>query len=238
MTDLPPFDLARALAEAAQAIGAADTLEGTLDAIADDARATVPGFDQVSISVVEDDGSVSTVAATSSLVRELDALQGELAEGPGHDALHGQPLVLTDDLTPEQRWPRYSARALAAGVRAQVAVRLETGGQLLGTLNLYSTTGPLDPSAARHAELFGAHASLALGHAQLTDLSDDRVPERQVIGTAIGILMERFEIPHDRALYYLVRVASTGHLELREVAREVVRQVAARAASADWSSAG
>jgi hypothetical protein len=49
--------------------------------------------------------------------------------------------------------------------------------------------------------------------------------------------MERFEIPHDRALYYLVRVAATGGLELREVAREVVKQVTARAAVADGQPA-
>jgi GAF domain-containing protein len=226
------FDLARALARAAQAIGAADTLEGTLQAIADAARSSNPGFDHVGISVLEQDGSVTTTTATSQLVRELEDLQHAVGQGPSCDALRLGTLVMTDDLS-EQRWPRYSPRALEAGVLAQLAVRLETAGEVLGTLSLYSTTGPLDPSAARHAELFAAHAALALGHARHADLDDEAVPERQLVGMAVGILMERFEIPHERALYYLVQVASTGHLELREVAREVVSQVTVRASAAN-----
>lgn len=230
------FDLARALAQAAQAVGEPDTLEGTLDAIADAARASVPGFDQVGISVVQDDHTMRTTTATSDLVRRLEDLQHEIGQGPSCDALHVSRVVMTDDLS-EQRWPRYSERALAAGVRAQLAVRLETGEEVLGTLALYSTTAGLDPSAARQAELFAAHAALALQHARHADLDDDAVPERHLVGTAVGILMERFEIPHERALYYLVRIAAVGHLELREVAREVVKQVTARALVADGQSA-
>ncbi len=230
------FDLPRALAQAAQAVGEPDTLEGTLDAIADAARASVPGFDQVGISVVQDDHSMRTTTATSQLVRELEDLQHVIGQGPSCDALHDSPVVMTDDVS-EQRWPRYAQRARDAGVRTQLAVRLETGGEVLGTLSLYSTTRGLDPAAARQAELFAAHASLALQHARHSDLDDEAVPERQVVGTAVGILMERFEIPHDRALYYLVRIAAVGHLELREVAREVVKQVTARASVADGQSA-
>ena len=152
--------------------------------------------------------------------------------------LHGELIVVTDDLAPEERWPAYSPRALAAGVRAQLAARLESGGELLGSLDLFSTTGPLDASAARHAELFAAHAALALGHARHADPTDEALPERQLVGMAIGILMERYEIPHDRALFYLVRVASSGRLGPREVAREVVRQVTSRAADATWSNTG
>jgi len=242
MTDsTTSFALARALADAAQAIGAAATLEGTLDAITNAATSSVPGFDHASISVVQDDGSLATVVATGDLVRELDNLQYELGQGPCYEALHGEMLVQTDDLAPERRWPEYSPRALGAGVRAQLAARLQSGDELLGSLNLYSTTGPLDPSAARHAELFAAHAALALGHARhadLDDLEDLDVPERQLVGVAIGILMERFEIPQDRALYYLVRVASIGLVELRQVAREVVEQVTLRARAADGPRTG
>ena len=229
-------DLARMLADAAQVIDAATTLEATLDAIADAARVSVPGFDHVGISVVADDGTVRTVSATGPLVRELEALQVDLCQGPTYDALQGELVVVTD-LRPDGRWPAYASRALAAGVRAQLAARLQSGDELLGSLDLYSTTGSLDPSAARRAELFAAHAALALGHARHADLSDAAVPERQLLGMAVGILMERFELPNDRALYYLVRVASTGALELREVAREVVKQVTGRASAADGQPA-
>ena len=74
MTD-SRFDVARALAGAAQAINAPGTLEDTLQAITLAARDSVPGFDHVGISVVQGDGTVTTMAATSGLVRQLDTLQ-------------------------------------------------------------------------------------------------------------------------------------------------------------------
>src|SRR5919112_5152555 len=96
MTD-PRFDLARALAEAAQAIHAPGTLEDTLGAIAHTARDAVPGFDHVGISVVQGDGTVTTMAATSSLVRQLDTLQYKLGEGPCVTTLRGQRLLIVEE---------------------------------------------------------------------------------------------------------------------------------------------
>nr|WP_281363223.1 ANTAR domain-containing protein [Nocardioides perillae] len=45
---------------------------------------------------------------------------------------------------------------------------------------------------------------------------------RSVIGQAIGIVMERYDLTHDRAWDYLVRQASTREVKLALVAREVV----------------
>ena len=112
MTD-PRFDLARALAEAAQAIHAPGTLEDTLSAIAQTARDAVPGFDHVGISVVQGDGTVTTMAATSRLVRELDTLQYKLGEGPCVATLRDQHMIVAEELQDDTRWPRYVPRATA-----------------------------------------------------------------------------------------------------------------------------
>jgi hypothetical protein len=56
------------------------------------------------------------------------------------------------------------------------------------------------------------------------DLQGDRL-----IGQAVGILMERFEITADRALYCLRRMAVMGRLEVRDVARALVARADARA---------
>jgi GAF domain-containing protein len=229
MTD-PRFDLARALAEAAQAIHAPGSLEDTLDAIAHTAQDAVPGFDHVGISVVRGDGTVTTMAATSRLVRELDTLQYKLGEGPCVATLRDARIVVVEDLPNDTRWPRYVPRATDAGVRAQLGVQLSTREETLGGLNFYSTsTTNIHADATHSAELFATHAALALDHARLSDQANDAMPTRQLIGQAVGILMERFEITEDRAMLLLVRVATSGQLELRQVAREVVDQVALRA---------
>ena len=224
------FDLARTLAQAAQAISAHGTLEDTLDAIVTAARTSVPGFEHVGISVVQGDGTVTTMAATSPLVEELDTLQYKLGQGPCLSTLRDDTLVLAEEMAHEQRWPRYVPRAVEAGVRSQMGVQLLTNEETLGGLNFYSTSSDfISVEAPRRAELFAAHAALALDHARHADQASEAIPTRQLIGQAVGILMERFEITEDRAMYYLVRVASVGQLRLRDVAREVVAQVTLRA---------
>ncbi len=232
-------DLASALADSAQVVDAPCTLEDTLDAIAHAARDAVPGFDHVGISVLHTDGTIGTMAATGQLVQEMDTLQHHLGEGPCISAIREEALVVVEDLPHDRRWPRYVPRASQAGVRAQMGVPLSSGEEILGGLNFYSTsTSAIDGEASRSAELFAAHAALALAQARRADEATEAVPTRQLVGQATGILMERFELTEERALYYLVRVAAAGRRELPDVARVVVDQVAIRARQAEAVDGG
>jgi AmiR/NasT family two-component response regulator len=74
------------------------------------------------------------------------------------------------------------------------------------------------------AALFAAHAGLALGRAQREDQLRTALASRQLIGQAVGIIMERYRMDETRAFDYLARVSSHGNIKLREVAREVVDQ--------------
>jgi len=231
MTNSGEFDVAQALARAAKSMAVRGNPDDTLDAIVVAARAAVPGFNQVSATVVSADGAITTMASTNSLVRELDALQYQLGEGPCISALHDQELVLAQRLRQEQRWPRYTPRAAEAGIRSQMAVHLAADDEILGSLNFYSTVrDTIDPEAFHRASLFATHAALALGYARRLEATHASAQTHRLIGQAIGMLVERFEITDERSFYYLVRVASAGGLELRQVAREVVDQGNRRAA--------
>ncbi len=197
--------------------------DDTLDAIVVAARAAVPGFDQVSATVIASDGAVTTMASTSVLVRDLDSLQHKLGEGPCLDAVLNREPVLAQRLDQEQRWPRYTPRAAEAGIRAQMAVHLAADEEILGSLDFYSTIrDTIHPEAFHRASLFATHAALALGYARRLEATHASAQTHRLIGQAIGMLVERFEIDDERSFYYLVRVASAGGLELRQVAREVV----------------
>lgn len=50
----------------------------------------------------------------------------------------------------------------------------------------------------------------------------DALEGRRVIGEAVGILMERYEMNEDRAFAFLVRASSHTDTELRAVAQELV----------------
>ena len=110
-------------------------------------------------------------------------------------------------------------------MRSRMAAHLAADDELLGSLNFYSTVrDTIDPEAFHRASLFATHASLALGYARQLEATYASAQTHRLIGQAIGRLAERFEITDERSFYYLVRVASAGGLELRQVAREVVDQ--------------
>lgn len=130
---------------------------------------------------------------------DLDSLQYELGEGPCVHAIRAEPVTIVNDLRHEQRWPHYVPRALDFGLRAQMGLRLFADGQTLGGLNLYSTEGEsIDPEVRQVAELLAAHAALALGRTRREEGLSSALTNRKVIGQAIGIVMERYQMDEDR----------------------------------------
>lgn len=220
-----PADVAAALDVAARTINSSPTVEGTLDAIVHAAKASVPGFDEVGVSIVHHDGTIETKAATGQLVWDLDALQYELGAGPCVEAMRDEPVVMAETIRHDQRWPGYVPRAVEAGLRSQLGVQLFLDERTLGGLNMYSTSSDtIEPDALHAAEMFATHAALALGHARLESQLTDAMASRKAIGMAIGLLMARYEVDQDQAFQFLVRVSSTSNTKLRDVAQEVVRQ--------------
>ncbi len=217
-------DVGEALAAAARTMKRGHSLEENLQQIVDAARHTVTGFDQVGISTVHRGGKVETKACTGDLVLDLDAVQYGLGEGPCVDSLREAAVVVAPTLRHDQRWPRYVPKAVQRGVRAQLAVKLYLDDEgTLGGINFYSTTTEdVDPDAGHIAELFAAHAAVALGYARDVDNLNQALRNRQLIGQAIGILMERYELTEERATAFLVRASSHGNTKLREIAKELV----------------
>jgi ANTAR domain/GAF domain len=204
-------------------------LDETLRRITAAAVEVLPDVVMSSISVQHADGRLETVAPTHDVLCEVDATQYELQEGPCYEAATQEGNVVSTDLANDERFPRYRDAALDAGIRAQVGVRLFDSERSRGALNLYSDHVGAFEDLGTLADLFREQSAMALAYAQEVQTLREAVRTRQLIGQAVGILMERFEITEDRAMYLLVRVATTGQLMLRDVAREVVDQVTLRA---------
>lgn len=219
-------DIAQAIAVAARSINQTQSIEETLQAIVDAARDSVPGFDQVGISTLHKSGKVETRAATGKLVHQLDELQYDLGEGPCVDTLRETDVVVAPRIRHDQRWPRYVPAAVELGLRSQLAVRLYLDDRgTLGGLNLYSTTSDeVEPESEATAELFAAHAAIALGNARQRETLNEALQSRKVIGQAIGIVMERYEMNEDRAFAFLVRASSHANIKVRDIAQELVDQ--------------
>ncbi|GAA4092449.1 ANTAR domain-containing protein [Nocardioides kongjuensis] len=214
--------VASALTDAARSINSHRSLDDTLDAIVRAAQQTVPGFEHVGISITHGSGRIETRAGTGRLVWDIDELQYKLGEGPCYDAITSGGITTMDDIATERRWPRYVEEAARFGLSAQMGLQLYNDESTLGGLNFYSVNPGIDPDAIQLAELFAAHASIALGRARHEHQLNESVTTRQAIGTAVGIIMERYRIPEERAFQFLVRASSTGNVKLRTIAEEIV----------------
>jgi GAF domain-containing protein len=137
--------------------------------------------------------------------------------------VHSNPVVVVEHARHDQRWPNYMPKAVAKGLRAQLALRLYTEEETLGGLNLYSTcSDTVDPDARQMAELFASHAAIALGRARHEHQLNEALASRKAIGQAIGIVMERYQIDEDRAFHFLARASQTSNIKLRLIADEVI----------------
>ena len=222
--------LADAIARAAETVNASDGVEDRLRAVVQAAPGTVPGFDLASISLTFGDDAVETRAATNELVEQLDAAQYAAAEGPCFDAFsRHEAIIVVPVMRHEQRWPAYVPHALDAGVAAQMAVPLRDGKQVRGALNLYSTTGEgIHAEAVDIATLFATHVALTLGWARTQEQLTHALETRKMIGEAVGVVMERYQINEEKAFAFLARVSMNGNVKLRDVAQQLVTQTDTR----------
>ena len=234
MTETFATGIAAAVDEAARTINAPRGMQERLAAIVQAALDTVPGFDHVSVSVAYRDGPVQTRTASSDLVEKLDLGQYEAEEGPCFEALRRPGMVVVPSVRDEQRWPRYMARAVEAGITAQMAVHLRDDAGVRGALNLYRTSGDgIDPEAPELAALFATHAALALGRARTEEHLNTALDTRKMIGQALGILMERYKIDEARAFGFLTRASQNSNFKLRDIGREIVAQADTRYTAKD-----
>ena len=104
-----------------------------------------------------------------------------------------------------------------------LSVQLFVAGDDLGALNLLSTSPHAFDEGSEHiALLFASHAAVAIVGAEQEEQLRDALAQRDVIGQAMGVLMERYGITPTRAFGLLTRVSQRNNVRLLELAGEVV----------------
>jgi ANTAR domain/GAF domain len=198
------------------------TREVALQNLAASAASNIPGTDFVSISLHREGEPMQTVAATDPLAERTDQLQYQLHEGPCFAAITDERFVLVNDLAAAVEFPHYGPKAVDLGVGAQAAIQLLHNGERAG-LNLYArTSGAFDRSTVQIAELFATHAGVLLGYAAQVEQLSEALHTRTDIGTAVGILMERYSIDRHKAFGFLARISQTRNIKVRLLAQRVI----------------
>lgn len=180
-------------------------------------------------------GSATSSAATAPLVERLDALQYDLGQGPCLSAAQEQVVVRTDDLSTERRWPQWSARAAAEGMRASVSAPMLSAGRSLGAIKVYSTQPHAYTDTSEDVlRRFAEQAAILLANIRtLTDAErlSDRLKQtlriRDSIATAKGIVMLREHLDPDGALRWLLEQSTHRRIPVQQLATDIVASVLA-----------
>ena len=206
-------------------------LDHTLARITAAAAEVLPGVHYASITVRHADGRLETVAPTDDMLLGVDAAQYDLREGPCYDAAVDAMYVSSPNLAADERFPRYAAMAVKAGIRAQAGVRLfdTPKPSAQGALNLYSRDVGSFTDMSVVSQLFAHQSAIALDYAREVKNLQEAVRTRQAVGRAVGIVMERYGLNEERAFAFLARVSQTRNVKLRQVAAEIVADMEARA---------
>src|SRR5919206_240358 len=172
MSEMPDFN--ERLAAIARELVSEPDMQATLQRVVEAAAHNLAGEVWASVSLVKQRREVQTPAATDDRAGRADRLQYELEEGPCLDAIWEHETFQIDDMTTDERYPRW-ARALVeeTGIRSSLSLQLFTDAEQhsLGALNLYSPEpNAFDEQTRGEGLAFAAQAAFAV----LTRLSQER----------------------------------------------------------------
>lgn len=197
-------------------------LDATLQSITRAAVEVLPQVQYASITMRHRDGSIDSYAVTDDVVANLDEQQYQLQEGPCYDATTEHPYIFVGDLGRDERYPNYGPVARRAGIRSQAGIPLFENNRTGGRLNLYSKqVGALD-HVETVSRLFSHQAAVALSYSIEIKTLNDAVQTRTRIGEAVGIVMERYGVPEQRAFAFLTRLSQRRNVKVRYIADEMI----------------
>jgi hypothetical protein len=175
------------------------------------------------------DGEPAVVTSSHPEPPALIWVQLRAGRGPILDALAGGDPVSCADTLADERWPEYSAAALALGVRSSLTLPYR-GAPDSFTLSLFATRpGVMDPAQIPLAELLVAFGGAALAavsdydEAQRTAVQlRDAADSRSLVDQAKGILMHALGCSADEALDRMRQVSQRNNMRTTEVAATII----------------
>jgi GAF domain-containing protein len=168
-------------------------------------------------------GPVDIAAMTDPVLVEVYETQLTEAGGPFVVALSGQETVLVHDTLTDQRWPQWAARVRELGVRSVLDVPMNVSDRTVGVLGLYSARpDAFDADDEAVAQILARHAAVALATARHEETIARAIDARKLVGQAMGILMERYQINGDQAFAILRRYSQDTNTKLRDIAQRLI----------------
>jgi GAF domain-containing protein len=222
MMDLSESSAAERFAQLALDLHQSGGIEETVEAVVGFALQALD-CSHAGVALAVAGGQLQIPATTDPVVSEIYAFQYDGAEGPLTVSMREHSVVLVRDTHAEDRWPEWAAKVRELGVRSVLDVPLTTATGTVGVLGLYSTQpDAFGPDEEAIAHILARHASVAVASARRESNLAQAVDARKLVGQAMGILMERFDLREDQAFAVLRRYSQDTNTKLRDVAQRLV----------------
>ena len=218
MTELRPTEPATSLASnrVDDALDPGHAMSTMLQA----AAAVIPHIEHLG-TMVHHTSAPATCAVSDPFAAQMQALHLDLGEGPGFEAVATGLPVISDDIEGDARWPAYARAAAARGLHTQLSLPLLWQDRALGALSLYWTEPHLlDAATLTLAQGFAAQTAAVVGLAREREHLTYALKSRQIIGNAVGVLMERHHLEAAAAFTVLQRISQDSNTKLRDVAEQ------------------
>jgi GAF domain-containing protein len=141
-------------------------LDEVLNQIAHLAGRTIPGADEVSVTL-QGAGGTQTAAYTGELALLVDEWQYRHGYGPCLAAAAAAVTVAVPDTAGDRRWPGWADRAVEAGVHSSLSIGIPVQRSIASALNVYSTAPQaFDDDATILAQTFAGYVAVAVANAR------------------------------------------------------------------------
>jgi GAF domain-containing protein len=223
-------ELARVAARMSGLLLSRESVDSVLELIVTLAGMTVTTAVGAGVTLVDDEGNPATTSASDPRVRDADAQQYRLGEGPCLAALADCAAKRIDDVATERRWPRWCAAAGDAGLRSVLSTPLVTEDGCLGAIKIYATAaGAFSLADEATLATFAGRAAVLVANARayerasrLSERFKDTLRERDAVTMAKGFLMGRDGLDEDAAFDRLLGLARAGARSPAEAAADLL----------------
>jgi transcriptional regulator with GAF, ATPase, and Fis domain len=225
---------AHALARASATLIGGSDVPGTLAALLNGCREALD-VDAAGI-LVETNGRLELLSASTHAAVELELHQAQLDEGPCVDAhASGEPVAVTGAADLAGRWPTFGASMVDSGFRSVHASPVRWQQSTLGAMGLFRRAAtPFTADDDTFAQAFADIAASLIVSAEelttdeLTKRLERALEARIVIEQAKGVLAEQFGLDMDDAYELLVKSAADSDERLVEQSARIVREAGTR----------
>jgi GAF domain-containing protein len=211
-------------------------LQEMLSRVATYAVRAIPGAEGVGLTLFQE-SRPNTFVASADFVRDVDAIQYGIGEGPCITAAAERRIVRSGFLSTEKQWPKFGPRVSRLGVNSVMSLPLIADDEVLGAMNVYAhPQDAFDDRDIELGELFAVPAAISVHNARALEQARTLAAQlkaalvsRPVIDQALGILMSRTGCSADEAFDKLRVMSQAENRRVALIAQQIVEEAVRRA---------